>query len=154
MLKTSLKAFLVEEREPCILHNQRQGCWWHDHTRSQDISSHVIYSVCPFTRIHIRLWLRPLPLWKAKETGRCIATPHGPPWKRLYARLILGVRPANERRCYFVTTSLIGWVQTYNQPYLRRSVVTPKDSAQGTVQKLSMKCYKTPWRPKDAYMCQ
>ena len=30
--------------------------------------------------------------------------------------LILGLQPANERRCYFVTTSLIGWVQTYNHP--------------------------------------
>ena len=32
--------------------------------------------------------------------------------------LILGLRPANERRRYFVTTSLIGWAQTYNQPYV------------------------------------
>ena len=30
--------------------------------------------------------------------------------------LILGLRPANERRRYFVTTSLIGWVQALNQP--------------------------------------
>ena len=30
---------------------------------------------------------------------------------QLYPALILGLRPANERRCYFVTTSLIGWVQ-------------------------------------------
>ena len=30
--------------------------------------------------------------------------------------LILGLHPANERRHYFVTTSLIGWEQTYNQP--------------------------------------
>ena len=29
-----------------------------------------------------------------------------------YSRLILGLRPANERRCYFVATSLIGWAQT------------------------------------------
>ena len=29
--------------------------------------------------------------------------------------LILGLRPANERWCYFVTTSLIGWAQTLNQ---------------------------------------
>ena len=28
------------------------------------------------------------------------------------AGLILGLRPANGRRRYFVTTSLIGWVQT------------------------------------------
>ena len=30
--------------------------------------------------------------------------------------LILGLRPANERRHYKVTRSLIGSVQTYNQP--------------------------------------
>ena len=29
-----------------------------------------------------------------------------------YARLILGLCPANERPLYFVTTSLIGWVQS------------------------------------------
>ena len=33
------------------------------------------------------------------------------------AGLILGLRPANERRCYFVTASLIGRAQTYNQPW-------------------------------------
>ena len=32
-------------------------------------------------------------------------------------RLILGLRPANERRRYFVTTSLIGWAQAWNQPW-------------------------------------
>ena len=32
------------------------------------------------------------------------------------AGLILGLRPANERRRYFVTTSLIGWAQAENQP--------------------------------------
>ena len=30
----------------------------------------------------------------------------------VYSGLIPGLRPANERRCYFVTTSLIDWVQT------------------------------------------
>ena len=30
--------------------------------------------------------------------------------------LILCLSPANERRRYFVTTSLIGWAQAYNQP--------------------------------------
>ena len=30
--------------------------------------------------------------------------------------LILGLHPANERRRYKVTPSLIGWAQTYNQP--------------------------------------
>ena len=31
--------------------------------------------------------------------------------------LILDLRPANERRYYFVTTSLIGWAQTMNRSY-------------------------------------
>ena len=31
--------------------------------------------------------------------------------------LILGLHPANERRRYFVTTSLICWAQTWNQPW-------------------------------------
>ena len=30
----------------------------------------------------------------------------------LFAGLILGLHQANERRCYKVTPSLIGWVQT------------------------------------------
>ena len=34
-------------------------------------------------------------------------------------RLILGLRPANERRRYKVTPSLIGWAQTYNEPCLK-----------------------------------
>ena len=33
-----------------------------------------------------------------------------------YSGLILGLRLANERQRCFVTTSLIGWAQTYNQP--------------------------------------
>ena len=40
-------------------------------------------------------------------------------WKRsslYYLWLILGLRQANDRRRYFVTTSLIGWAQTWNQP--------------------------------------
>ena len=37
-------------------------------------------------------------------------------WRKFTSRdldqeLILGLRPANERRRYFVTTSLIGWAQ-------------------------------------------
>ena len=33
------------------------------------------------------------------------------------AGLILGLHPANERRRYFVMTSLIGWAQAYKQPW-------------------------------------
>ena len=40
----------------------------------------------------------------------------------IYTGLILGLCPANERRRYKVTPSLIGWAQTYNQPciYMNR----------------------------------
>ena len=34
----------------------------------------------------------------------------------MVAELILGLRPASERQCYFVTKSLIGWAQALNQP--------------------------------------
>ena len=34
----------------------------------------------------------------------------------LYPRLILGLRPANERRCYKVKLSFIGWTQAWNHP--------------------------------------
>ena len=33
--------------------------------------------------------------------------------------LILGLHPTNDRRRYFVTASLIGWVQAWNQPCIR-----------------------------------
>ena len=33
-------------------------------------------------------------------------------------RLILGLCPANERCRYKVTLSLIGWAQTWNQPWM------------------------------------
>ena len=36
------------------------------------------------------------------------------------AGVILGLRPANERRRYKVTPSLIGWAQTKNQPFIIR----------------------------------
>ena len=36
--------------------------------------------------------------------------------------LTLGLRPANERRRYFVTTSLIGWTQALNHPWKYMSI--------------------------------
>ena len=41
---------------------------------------------------------------------------YGTPWT-CSPGLILGLRPANERRRYFVTTFLIGWAQTRNQSW-------------------------------------
>ena len=42
--------------------------------------------------------------------------------------LILGLCPANERRRYFVTMSLIGWVQAQNQPCNLRSMAHQYES--------------------------
>ena len=46
------------------------------------------------------------------------------PYNMVYdnTRLILGLRPANDRQCYFVTASSIGWAQTLNQPCNRKQV--------------------------------
>ena len=41
----------------------------------------------------------------------------GNPLVSLFTGLNLGLCPFNERRRYFVTTSLIGWGQTENQPW-------------------------------------
>ena len=39
------------------------------------------------------------------------------PWKSLYLKgIILGMHPANERRRYTVTSPLIGWAHTQNDP--------------------------------------
>ena len=43
-----------------------------------------------------------VPHWAESHAGGSCGVPSG---------LILGLRPANERRRYFVTTSLIGWAQ-------------------------------------------
>ena len=46
-------------------------------------------------------------------------------WDSMIPWLILGLRPANERRRYFVTTSLTGWVQAYNEPcYMNTAIGT------------------------------
>ena len=40
------------------------------------------------------------------------------PYQQEIIGLIPGLRPANERRHYFVTTSLIRWTQALNQPWI------------------------------------
>ena len=67
--------------------------------------------------------------------------------------LIQGLRPANERRHYFVTTYLIGWEQALNQPcrtsrpagngQLRFSIEYPYSSSEYlwySLENLHMKC--------------
>ena len=46
--------------------------------------------------------------WANSQTHKCY-------WLRPW--LIIGLRPANERRRYFVTTSIISWAQAHNQPW-------------------------------------
>ena len=47
--------------------------------------------------------------------------------------LILGLRPANGRRRYKVTPSLIGWAQTSNQPYSNIFAVSGRLNKTGTI---------------------
>ena len=54
-----------------------------------------------------RDWQRPHPVYSMLRTE---------PFE--YTGLTLGLCPANERRRYFVTTSLIGWAQTWHQPWI------------------------------------
>ena len=44
------------------------------------------------------------------------------------AGIILYMRPANERRRYSVTSSLIGWAHTQNDPTTRSATVSSKES--------------------------
>ena len=45
-------------------------------------------------------------------------------WQK--SEMISDLRPVNERRRYFVTTSLIGWAQAYNHPEGLVSVPGPR----------------------------
>ena len=57
----------------------------------------------------------------------------------LISGLILDLRPANERRCYFVTTSLFGWAQAQNQPCYMAWMQSPQYA---------------PWRKQAPYIYQ
>ena len=67
----------------------------------------------------------------------CLPTPGTESNVLLYIRrlaseisgLIPGLRPANERRRYFVTTSLTGWVHTLNQSALNLDIYVIYDIA-------------------------
>ena len=54
-------------------------------------------------------------IWSA-ISGEQVLQPSTPFRHIPQAGMILGLRPANERRRYTVTPSLIGWAQTQNQP--------------------------------------
>ena len=97
-------------------------------------------------RVRASCWKSCLPLMTSQHTHRaspwCATTAM---WGTLTSKvrdvrcitgLILGLRPANERRRYFVTTSLIGRVQAYNQPCSVYSIV----SVIGCLTHLSMRC--------------
>ena len=60
--------------------------------------------------------------------------------RHTWSGLILGLRPANERRRYFVTASLIGWAQTWNQPWW--SCQSIKGSGEGL---LPVRCQALTW---------
>ena len=53
---------------------------------------------------------------KMSRTCSCMVTF----FNSMIARPFLGLRPASERRRYFVTTSLIGWARTWNRPWITK----------------------------------
>ena len=50
-------------------------------------------------------------------------TPHSWPVRLRMAGIILYVRSANERRCYIVTSSLLGWAHTQNDPSVCQNIL-------------------------------
>ena len=57
-----------------------------------------------------------------KET--CHAAKHLQQYLNAYVSgIILCMCPANERRCYYVTSSLIGWVHAQNDPYVSCTIL-------------------------------
>ena len=71
----------------------------------------------PFS-IHCMLWLFTM-IDLNTRISMAPNTTHG-----MSSGLILGLRPANERRRYFVTASLIGWAQAQNQPWSCNNLVS------------------------------
>ena len=62
-------------------------------------------------------WSRPSEnIWMHRALHMWVITPKWTNCGKDISGLILDLRLANERRRYFVTTSLIGWAQTWNQP--------------------------------------
>ena len=86
--------------------NVDQNLWWH-------IRDHFVYVPSQWEMTLqcnvISHWLVTYIGWTHSRNDSCILD-------IMSSGLILGLRPANERRCYKVTPSLIGWAQTQNQP--------------------------------------
>ena len=57
-----------------------------------------------------------------KKMGKCVTLIH------YEAGIILWMRPANERRRYIVTSSLIGWAHRQNDPWVSSNITTTKQS--------------------------
>ena len=95
--------------------------------KATDVQQFIMELIC--LRLYVRRWTKHASnslctgrhyaefssSWRSQgvqSTAMQLASPE------CYSGLILGLRPANERQRYFVTTSLIGWAQIWNQPWL------------------------------------
>ena len=134
-----LKSILVKANDLFILHNQYLGCWWPGDIKSQGISSHGIDLL-----LHGPTATEELPYWGLNQMVQILQkaflnafsginisiflyifhwrwqvitwTNDDQIYRCIYAGIILCMHPANERRRYNVTLSLIGWVHAKNQP--------------------------------------
>ena len=81
--------------------------------------------------------------WSRQISGTSKSTASSPKLEHThnvsYSGLILGVRPINERRRYFVTTFLIGWAHAWNQPCYCRAVWFQRFNKTASFQKEAMR---------------
>ena len=96
-------------------------CAFYDLKRVEILQGKYFYSRFHSLFTNVTGRIRPPDISSSFRAG-CMVVPqrhmtnHTDREMRYNTGLILGLPPANERRCYFVTTSLTGWVQAYNQP--------------------------------------
>ena len=99
----------------------------HSASMSRDRRRRIRVIQCDFW-----FWYKPTNFNTDSLRSKCICVVHRDGYPEIYnstapsttttltmmlPRLILGLHPANERRRYKVTPSLIGWAQTKNQPW-------------------------------------
>ena len=122
--KVILMKFLSMAALKVVTDNLRCNQWWKFH-QNDDI----------FVSVFILKWV---PCHQRWTSAMSVLTCHSQkPCQPGSVGIISCMHPANERWCYTVTSSLIGWVHTYNDPWIR--------STDGRWQPPNMAMYKEIW---------
>ena len=97
----------------CCCCNSRPTMINHDYNMTKQFRIKRIYHEIHSTKSSDIAYLPPLWCTHLSLTTGVVAL-HIPSWR---PGIILCMRPANERRCYIVTSSLIGWAHSQNDPW-------------------------------------